>query len=183
VFDKNETPVFSPEKLKHPVVKVTWYEAQEYVAWLNQIQNSEFKIQNFQFRLPSEAEWEKAARGVEGNIYPWGNTFDKNRCNSHESSIGDTTPVGKYSPQGDSAFGCADMAGNVWEWARSLGDFKYPYVPTDGREDEKSDGLRCLRGGSWNDNGGFARASFRYSNLPHGRLVTFGFRVVALPNR
>ena len=93
----------------HPVVYVSWHSAQAYCQWL-----SEKTGKNY--RLPTEAEWEKAARGEDGRVYPWGDEWDAKKCNSRENDIDDTTPVGQYSPQGDSPYGCADMAGNVWEW-------------------------------------------------------------------
>ena len=150
-----------------------------YCQWINQILNSEFKIQNLQLRLPTEAEWEKAARGTDGREYPWGNSFDKNKCNSSEGGKGGTTPVGLYSPQGDSPYGCADMGGNVWEWTHSL--FKpHPYHVNDGREDEKASGTRVLRGGSFNYYERVARCAFRFDYVKVN--LTFhdrGFRVVA----
>ena len=97
----------------HPVAYVTWHDAMAYCKWLSEKTRKTY-------RLPTEAEWEKAARGPGGLIYPWGNLFDKNRCNTFESGIGNTTPVGNYSPAGDSPYGVADMAGNVWEWTQSL---------------------------------------------------------------
>jgi len=90
-------------KADHPVVNVTWEQAAAYAEWAGK-------------RLPTEEEWEKAARGTDGREWPWGSTFDPSRCNTNESGIWDTTPVGKYSPAGDSPYGAADMAGNVWEW-------------------------------------------------------------------
>jgi formylglycine-generating enzyme required for sulfatase activity len=141
--------------------------------------------------LPSEAEWEKAARWqysaerrgqVKGEalIYPWGNTFNKNCCNTSLWEIRDTTPVGKYSPQGDSPYGCADMSGNVWEWTHSL--FKpYPYQLKDEREAEKFNNNRTLRGGSWAYNTNGARCAYRFS-LPHYAYGDAGgFRVAIAP--
>ena len=114
----------------HPVVGVSWYESEAFSKWAN-------------CRLPSEAEWEKAARGdsplPEGEgagvrVYPWGNQTPNKNLANFNNNIGKTTPVGKYSPAGDSPYGCVDMAGNVWEWMSSTYK-KYPYDAMDGRED------------------------------------------------
>lgn len=171
--------IMSKGKSQHLIVNISWQDAQKYVEWLNKKYKSELP-NGYRFRLPSEAEWEKAARGAEGNEYPWGDTFDKNKCNSKEGGKGDTTPVGSYSPLGDSPYGCADMAGNVWEWCRSLYQ-PYPYNAKDGREDEKSSGTHVQRGGAyWNDRDG-VRCAFRddYGDLLY--LNGNGFRVCASP--
>ena len=99
-------------------------------------------------------------------------------------NVGDTTPVGRYSPRGDSPYGCADMAGNVWEWTRSLKK-GYPYDPADGREDLEAKGPRVVRGGSWGGSRRVARCAFRRWNFPVNFLNDLGFRVVvslALPS-
>src|SRR6266511_1436172 len=93
---------------------------------------------------------------------------------------GGTTPVGFYSPRGESPYGCADMAGNVWEWTHSLKN-KYPYNASDGRENEKASGARGLRGGSFVNYVGFARCAFRYDLDVVVLYFNFGFRVVAAP--
>lgn len=165
-------------KKDHPVVYVSWNDAMTYCQWLNNLLKAELPS-GLVLRLPTEAEWEKSARGTDGREYPWGNTFDKNNCNSSEGGKGDTTPICLYSPQGDSPYGCADMAGNVCEWTHSLMK-GYPYKANDGREDEKaSGGSRVLRGGSfcyeWD-----ARCAYRDDGLPD-LLNHIGFRVVASP--
>ncbi len=132
---------YPPEKGDHPVVNVSWEDAQAYCRWLSEKSGKAY-------RLPTEAEWEKAARGTDGRVYPWGDDFDPQRCNVAETGLGGTSPVGQFSPQGDSPYGCADMAGNVWEWTHSL--YKsYPYRVDDGREDEAASGYRVVRGGSF----------------------------------
>jgi formylglycine-generating enzyme required for sulfatase activity len=118
-----------------PVVMVSWEDAVAYVTWA-------------QKRLPSEAEWERAARGPEGWRWPWGTEFAVGRCNTKEMNIGRTTSVYRFSPHGDSLEGVADMVGNVWEWTSSLYR-PYPYNALDGRESPSAEGWRVLRGGSW----------------------------------
>ncbi len=164
-----DTPYDVPAgKEDHPVVYVNWHEARQYAHWAG-------------MRLLSEAEWEKAAswdargRASRKRKCPWGDEFDKNKCNTRESGIGGTTPVGKYSPAGDGPYGCADMAGNVWEWTSSLYQ-KYPYRAGDGRDDAGSTGNRVLRGGSWGFNVGYAHCASRYSGYPYDRVGNFGFR-------
>ncbi len=166
-------------KEDHPVVQVSWRDAQAYVRWLNETYGHELP-EGYAFRLPSEAEWEKAARGEYGNTWPWGDEWDAARCNSAEGGPGETTPVGAYSPQGDSPYGAADMAGNVWEWTRSL-KRDYPYDPDDGREDESASGARVVRGGSFNSSRRSARAACRYWDGPVDRDLDQGFRVGVLP--
>jgi len=167
----------------HPVVQVTWYDALSFCHWLSE-------RAGLPVTLPSEAEWEKAARGTDGRIYPWGDEPpDEGRCNFGDR-VGGATPVGRYSPQGDSPYGCADMAGNVWEWTRSLWgsdwgkpEFGYPYDPGDGREDlEAGQGvLRVLRGGAFDYAAWVVRCAFRYWKYPDLRLRYYGFRLVASP--
>jgi formylglycine-generating enzyme required for sulfatase activity len=167
----------------HPMTWLSWYDAIAYCQWLSGCTGR-------RYTLPSEAEWEKAARGEDGRIYPWGNEWDPDRCNLSESRKGDTTPVGLYSPHGDSPFGCADMAGNAWEWTRSLWgkdycapEFRYPYASMDGREDMGAprELQRIIRGGSFTADRLFVRCAFRFSYYPRDGYLGIGFRVVASP--
>jgi formylglycine-generating enzyme required for sulfatase activity len=160
-----------------PVVGVTWFEARAYCNWLtaNASPNSE-RI----FRLPTEAEFEAAARGKEGRKYPYGNDFGENRCNTFEVHIRRTTPVGVFdnaTPEG--AF---DLAGNAWTWTSSIYDqdnFPYEYKGDDGREDiYRKDANRILRGGSWIGSQDDARAVYRGILVPNVRDSGVGFRVV-----
>jgi len=143
----------------HPVVRVSRSEANAYCAWLNELlhiieQTSgrlfpEITSQSWVVSLPSEAEWEKAARGVDARKYPWGFEWDANRANFAQSGIKTTSAVGCFAG-GSSPYGIEDMSGNVWEWTRSL-DKNYPYVSDDGREKDTDDwsSFAVLRGGSW----------------------------------
>jgi formylglycine-generating enzyme required for sulfatase activity len=167
-----------PGKQDHPVVHVSWYDAVAYCRWLSEAAGKPY-------RLPSEAEWEKGARGSDGRLYPWGDEWDVGRCNTKESNAGDTTPIDAY-PQGASPYGLLDMAGNMYEWTLSLWgkdmkepDFVYPYDPGDGREDVKVDkGVqRVLRGGAFYYDAVYARAAHRVRSYPDYRVRTRGFRV------
>lgn len=194
----------------HPVVDVTWHDAVAYCKWLtDEMRNSARTPEplavllgggDWRMTLPSEAEWEKAGRGGTqlsdgatnpnpGRIYPWGNEFDPNKANTDQTKIGNTSAVGCF-PHGASPDGVLDMAGNVWEWTRSLwgkdfrkAEFGYPYDPKDGRESlEASDEVRrVLRGGSFFDNLRLARCASRYRVGPYFRFRYVGFRVVASP--
>ena len=133
-----------------PVVGVTWFEARAYCNWL-----TANAADGQTFRLPTEAEFEAAARGKKGRQFPYGNKFDSTRCNTFESHIRRTTPVGVFdnsTPEG-SGEGAFDLSGNVYTWTLSIYDqdrFKYPYRSDDGREDISASGVRrVLRGGSW----------------------------------
>ncbi len=197
-----------PGKENHPVVRVNWHDALAFCHWASEVTGE-------RIALPSEAEWEKAARGglqipdpqspnypitqpsdslipnpLPARLYPWGDQSPTDNLCNFAMNIGHTTPVGRYSPQGDSPYGCADMAGNVWEWTRSLWgkdwwtpDFKYPYTPTDGREELRGRGLRMLRGASFRLDRRGMRCAFRYwsAYLPNIRFDYFSFRALYFP--
>ncbi|MDO8970763.1 MAG: bifunctional serine/threonine-protein kinase/formylglycine-generating enzyme family protein [Saprospiraceae bacterium] len=150
-----------------PVTMISWEDAQVFCAWLSEMTGA-------QCRLPTEAEWEKAARGTDGRIWPWGNQPpQRNQCNFN-GGVGEITPSDFYSPMGDSSFGCADMMGNIWEWTSSI--FKpYPYRADDGRENLAIFSNRVLRGGSLIHD---PTATFRDNDPENACYFNDGFRVV-----
>jgi len=153
-----------------PVVGVTWFEALAYIRWLAEAIGRPCC-------LPGEAEWEKAARGADGRIYPWGDDeIAPERANYGETGIGRTSPAGCF-PGDCSSYGCLDMAGNVLEWCSSV-RAEYPYRADDGREDLERDTVRALRGGSWGTERRFARCASRFGLDPGSFGTTVGLRVV-----
>jgi formylglycine-generating enzyme required for sulfatase activity len=189
----------NPESLQglvnHPVVFVSWYEAQQYCDWLTERLRAWtgtpeplamlLRNEGWQVSLPSEAEWEKTARSTDGRIYPWGNELDSNRANYDATSINASSAVGCF-PGGASPYGVEDLSGNVWEWTRSLeGDYPYPTEQQERawRENLKADRYepRVLRGGAFYSSPRDVRCAYRYGSLPNSRYGNLGCRVGVLP--
>jgi formylglycine-generating enzyme required for sulfatase activity len=185
-----------------PVVGVSWYEALAYCQWLReQLQVPDYTLQVWRngrletlnlkpetltVRLPSEAEWEKAARGTDGRRWPWGNEWVEGRANTEEANVEETSPVGAF-PEGGSPWGAMDMAGNVWEWTRTAWghtdpwnrpDYSYPYDPSDGRGDVSAADWLVMRGGSWHDDRRAGRCACRDYFVPDIFYFNVGLRVV-----
>ncbi|MGQ0603755.1 MAG: formylglycine-generating enzyme family protein, partial [Anaerolineales bacterium] len=170
------------EKQAHPVTLVSWDDAVAFCRWLNETGVRALPA-GWRFRLPTEAEWEKAARGTDGRLWPWGDAEpDDTRCN-FGLNVGDTTPVGQYSPKGDSPYGCVDMAGNVCEWCLDGWDEK-AYQNRKGIVQDPfnggNPGTRVLRGGSWRNHHRHCRSAFRLRSDPDSFInQDIGFRVCA----
>jgi len=171
----------------HPVVWVTRYDALAYCDWLTtQLPNLLPELrQGWRVTLPSEAEWERAARGTDGRIYPWGPEFDPNKANIEETGIGGTSAVGCF-PAGVSPEGLLDASGNAWEWTRSLwADYPYPVPGSQRKARERftSDNkdIMIMRGGSWFYVSRLARCAYRLRNIPGDGGSHWGFSVSLSP--
>jgi formylglycine-generating enzyme required for sulfatase activity len=190
---------YPPRRANQPVVLVTWYDALEYCRWLTEkLREWEetpeplahlLRDEGWVVTLPSEAQWEKTARGKDGRAFPWGDEFDAAKCNMGDTGIDTTSAVGMF-PAGASPHGVLDLSGNVWEWTRSLWgedwdkpSFKYPYDPADGREDlEAPRGVvRVLRGGAFFNGSRGVRCACRYGYYPRYLYRNVGFRVLVAP--
>jgi formylglycine-generating enzyme required for sulfatase activity len=174
------------DRMDHPVLNVTWFDALAYCGWLSEDQ----KVAH---RLPTEAEWEKAARGghilaggeanpVPERQFPWGNVPPTSRHCNFEWYLGGRTSVGAYSPTGDSPYGCHDMAGNAWEWCYDE-YLPYPYrqpqsVQLAGDANTSVDILRCVRGGSWHEDKWVCRVPGRGRTNAEFRDCYLTFRTV-----
>ncbi len=152
-----------------PVVRVSWYEAVAYCNWLKTTTGREF-------RLPDEAMWEKAARGTQGQIYPWGDEWDPEKLNTSETNINRPSAVGIF-PAGKSPYEAFDMCGNVLEWCSTAYGKNYPFQVVGYEEEVEGSERRRLRGGAFIINQRYIRAAYRNYSLPDNRYYYIGYRV------
>lgn len=166
------------QRLDYPVVCISWSDAVAYARWLSSVSQKPW-------RLATEAQWEKAARWDPiqrvSRTYPWGDTYDRVRCNARDHGAGKTLPVGSFpasdrARSGASPCGAEDMIGNVWEWTQSLYR-PYPFRATDDAKADETDS-RAMRGASWLDDRSDARAAFRFFNRASNSGDLIGFRLV-----
>ncbi len=145
----------------HPVVRISWYEAVAFCGWLTRrLRKCGELSAEESVRLPTETEWEKAARGEDGREYPWGKKIDPEHANYDDTGLGVTSTVGCF-PRGVSPYGCEEMAGNVWEWCQ-----------------DRVGSYRVHRGGAWNDSAELCRSAYRFRLVPGSRVVSLGFRLL-----
>jgi formylglycine-generating enzyme required for sulfatase activity len=183
-----EDSVFGIARPNHPVVGVSWYEATAFCRWLTQSRT--YNPQGYVYRLPSEIEWEFAARGEAGRLYSWGdaeltaelaNCIPPDHDDFLQGSYGATTAVGCF-PKDCTPEGIYDLVGNVWEWTRSL-NYSYPYLSDDGRESDQvasEDGI-LFRGSCWGDPTLMNPLTQRISRNPDVAQHVLGFRLVRYP--
>jgi len=180
----------------HPVVNVSWYEALAFARWLaeglasssgqqqvwrdGRLELVDPDLKNRSVRLPTEAEWEKAARGTDGRIFPWAGRADPNRANYRDTQIGTTSAVGCF-PAGASPYGVLDSSGNVYEWCQTVWRDDYEGYEEKAVQSDAAQGSRVLRGGAFLDDQGGVRCAYRYRGSPNYWSSIGGFRVVVAP--
>jgi formylglycine-generating enzyme required for sulfatase activity len=180
----------------HPVVNVSWYEALAFSRWLEEVlplassqqqawRDGRLETVNLDFetcsvRLPTEAEWEKAARGTDGRAFPWGAQVDPNRANYADTQIGTTSTVGCF-PAGGSPYGVLDLSGNVYEWCQTVWRGDYQGYKEKAIQSATAEGSRVLRGGAFGLSVRGVRCASRFRGDPFGWYDFIGFRVVVAP--